>query len=204
MPSKLLPTDRVCIRCKSAPAVIYASQPHLYWCVECRKRKIQEYHKKVMETKPEQERERKRLWARAHPENGRKSNRRWREANPGRMAEITQNYRDRRFFMNAANTLKQFTGVRLSPLELWGLWKKQRGICSLTGRKLDGRLRGNASLDHIIARSLGGCTKSSNLRWVCLEANFAKHKLSDEQFVTLCSDVVNHMNNGGKSNVRYA
>lgn len=156
MPSKLLPTDRVCIRCKSAPAVIYASQPHLYWCVECRKGKIQEYHKKVMETKPELERERKRTWARNHPEKTRETVRRWRKANPGKMAEFTRKYRKRRFFMYASNTLKQLTGVRIPALALWGLWKRQRGRCALTGRQLDARTNYNASLDHGVSQCKGG------------------------------------------------
>lgn len=129
--------------------------------------------------------------------------RRWRKANPWKMAEFTRKYRKRRFFMYASNTLKQLTGVRIPALALWGLWKKQRGRCALTGRTLDARTNYNVSLDHGISQCKGGLTELGNLRWVCLEANFAKHKLSDEQFVTLCSDVVNHMNNGGKSNVRY-
>ena len=199
MPNTRTQTDRPCSLCGVEPATVYASQPHCYWCETCRKKKNKEQYSKRMARHGVAERERQRIWARNNPEKTREATRRWRNAHPGRCAEFTRKYRQRRFFMYASNCLKVLTGIRVPALALWGLWKKQSGRCGLTGRKLDGRKRYNASLDHTISQCKGGLTEPSNLRWVCLEANLAKHKLSDEQFVALCSDVVKHMNNGGKS-----
>ena len=72
------------------------------------------------------------------------------------------------------------------PEELAGLWKRQRGKCALTGRKL-GR---DAHLDHIIPVSRGGECTINNLRWVCPEVNFIRGYLVDEEFVRLCRDVI--------------
>lgn len=70
------------------------------------------------------------------------------------------------------------------------LWKKQKGICPLSGRRLN---RDNVHLDHIVAVRQGGSDDVSNLRWLHKEVNYAKRTLSDEQLLLLCSDVFNAM-----------
>lgn len=76
---------------------------------------------------------------------------------------------------------------RASTADLARLWKDQRGLCALTGRRLN---RENAHLDHIVAKARGGSDGIGNLRWVCIEANLAKRELSDAEFTALCADVM--------------
>jgi 5-methylcytosine-specific restriction endonuclease McrA len=94
-------------------------------------------------------------------------------------------YCTRRFFWSRANKLRG--EGKATHKELAALWKKQRGLCALTGRKLD---RNNAHLDHIVAKARGGSDKIDNVRWVCREANLAKRELSDAQFMQLCEAVM--------------
>ena len=91
----------------------------------------------------------------------------------------------RRFFWTRAMHLRQ--EGRATASDLSRLWKRQRGRCALTGRRLT---RENAHLDHIAPLARGGGDGIENLRWVCHEANLAKRALSDEQFVALCASVV--------------
>jgi 5-methylcytosine-specific restriction endonuclease McrA len=80
------------------------------------------------------------------------------------------------------------TSVRgsLSGDDLQALWLAQNGLCGLTGRKLE---FDDMQLDHKMPRSRGGDNSIENLRWVCKDANQAKHGLTDEEFVVLCSQV---------------
>ena len=94
-------------------------------------------------------------------------------------------YCTRRFFWARATKLRG--EGKATHKELAALWKKQRGLCALTGRKLN---RDNAHLDHIVAKARGGSDTLDNVRWVCREANLAKRELSDAQFVKLCEDVM--------------
>jgi 5-methylcytosine-specific restriction endonuclease McrA len=70
--------------------------------------------------------------------------------------------------------------------DLGAMWKRQRGRCALTGRRLDR----TAEIDHIIPRALGGRDTPANLRWVVKSANRAKRDLLDEDFIALCRDVI--------------
>lgn len=65
-------------------------------------------------------------------------------------------------------------------------WKRQRGRCALSGRKLDR----TAHIDHIIPRSRGGSNKIDNLQFLTREVNIAKSNLTDDEFIQLCLDVV--------------
>ena len=65
------------------------------------------------------------------------------------------------------------------------MWRKQKGRCALTGRRLD---RTTAHLDHIVPIAKGGSHDIGNLRWLCHEANLAKRALSDDEFIALCRD----------------
>lgn len=86
-----------------------------------------------------------------------------------------------RIFWSRANRLKGIT-----PRHLFALWKRQRGLCALTGRKM-GR---DAQIDHILPKARGGTDEVANLQWVCAEANLAKRNLTDAEFHALCADVV--------------
>lgn len=90
-------------------------------------------------------------------------------------------YQKRRFFWRRAC---KFDGV--SARDLASLWKSQRGICALTGRKLNR----TAQVDHILPRAKGGGNEIGNLRWVCEEANICKRHMTDEQLHALCGDVM--------------
>ncbi len=93
-------------------------------------------------------------------------------------------YSAKRFFWSRAMKLRGEN--RATFRELAALWKSQRGLCALTGRRLD-RF---AQLDHIKPKARGGGDDLANLRWVCIAANLAKRDLSDDEFFQLCADVV--------------
>ena len=121
--------------------------------------------------------------------------REWNEnpANFDKMVEWYLLHRDRRFFYYRASNHCGAGDTRRNQrevaLELAHLWKQQRGVCAVTGRKLD---KENAQLDHIVPKSKGGETTTSNLRWVHRDVNYAKRELTDEAFLRLCSDVVEY------------
>jgi 5-methylcytosine-specific restriction endonuclease McrA len=89
--------------------------------------------------------------------------------------------RDKNFFSYRADRYRT-----VSAQDLAALWKRQRGRCALTGRRLDK----TAHLDHIVPRAKGGTDNIENLRWVCDEVNLAKRDLSDQDFIQLCRDVL--------------
>lgn len=116
------------------------------------------------------------------PEGARKYSREWhhknRDANSKRMRE----YAAKRFFWTKSTHLRSTD--RATPQELSRLWKTQRGLCALTGRRLDR----TAQLDHILPKCRGGADSIGNLQWLCAEANIAKRHLTDEEFLNLCRD----------------
>lgn len=75
---------------------------------------------------------------------------------------------------------------RATPNELSRLWKWQRGRCALTGRRLDR----SAQLDHILPKARGGDDSAGNLRWTCEAVNIAKRHMTDDEFLTLCGEVM--------------
>ena len=79
-------------------------------------------------------------------------------------------------------------GIMLTPMDLWKMAKRQKGLCPLTGLRLKGNV---ISLDHIIPKSKGGSNDISNLRLTLFVANQAKHSCSDEEFFNLCKAVIN-------------
>ncbi len=78
----------------------------------------------------------------------------------------------------------KFRGVTAS--DLAKLWKAQRGLCALTGRKMDR----SAQVDHKLPLARGGKDDLSNLQWATAEANRAKRDLTDIEFHALCTDSV--------------
>lgn len=116
----------------------------------------------------------------------------WLASNPEKRRRYKQNYRrrlrEKHFFVYRArqwNERRRYTGT-VTPEELARLWKRQRGRCALSGRKL-GR---DAHLDHIIPRSLGGPDTADNLRWLDPTISHLRNDMPDEELFELCRDVV--------------
>lgn len=86
-----------------------------------------------------------------------------------------------RIFWTRALRLRGITAEDLA-----SLWKQQRGLCALTGRKL-GR---TAQIDHRLPLARGGTDDIENLQWTTAEANRAKRDLTDDEFMALCIDSV--------------
>jgi 5-methylcytosine-specific restriction endonuclease McrA len=75
-------------------------------------------------------------------------------------------YAARRFFYITAANLKVRAKSKdevATIAEISSLWKKQRGTCPITGRRLN---RESAQLDHIVPLKKGGSDLGDNLRWV--------------------------------------
>lgn len=106
-------------------------------------------------------------------------------------------YGGRRFFyvrasnmLSADNSRRKFDRgvvVKEATKMISLLWKEQKGLCSLTGRRLN---RENSQLDHIIPRKRGGTSEKSNLRWIHRDANYAKRDLLDSELYLLCFEMV--------------
>lgn len=101
-------------------------------------------------------------------------------------------YAAKRFFW--ARAMKLRGEDRATPQQLAALWWRQRGMCALTGRKLDR----SAQLDHKIPKARGGGDEIANLQWLCQEANYGKRAMTDAEFIALCRDTARWI--GGKSN----
>jgi 5-methylcytosine-specific restriction endonuclease McrA len=100
-------------------------------------------------------------------------------------------WRERHFFTNKCRGLRRLDKEQpplkeVTAKDLWSLWKRQRGRCALTGRKLDR----HAHVDHKIPRSRGGSGAIENLQWLSAYANYLKRHLTDEEFISLCRDVI--------------
>jgi 5-methylcytosine-specific restriction endonuclease McrA len=65
--------------------------------------------------------------------------------------------------------------------------------CSLTGRSIDLMKPRSYQLDHIVPRAKGGDNSLDNCQLTCKEANQAKHELTVDEFISLCREVVNHV-----------
>ena len=78
----------------------------------------------------------------------------------------------------------KFRGITAN--DLARLWKAQRGLCALTGRKMDR----SAQVDHKLPIARGGKDELSNLQWTTAAANLAKRDLTDAEFHALCVDAV--------------
>lgn len=102
------------------------------------------------------------------------------EKNKAKMRE----YYAKRFFWGRAMKLRG--KGRASTVEIASIWRKQRGLCALTGRRLDR----TAQLDHVLPKARGGDDTAANLQWVCEEVNIAKRHMTDAEFVSLCSSVM--------------
>lgn len=104
--------------------------------------------------------------------------------NHERNKEAMRRYAARRFFW--VKSMKLRGADRATPQDLARLWKQQKGLCALTGRRLDR----TAQLDHCLPRARGGGDQITNLQWLCKEANLAKNNLTDQEFAELCGSVM--------------
>lgn len=111
--------------------------------------------------------------------------------------DYVRKYRKRRFFHTRAKYMNQRNGSTLTPKELASLWHKQRGICALSGERLNAH---NSEVDHIVPLQKGGSSEVSNLRWLHRIANKAKFTYSDEEFIRFCKKVVDHTAKRGAAN----
>ena len=64
--------------------------------------------------------------------------------------------------------------------------------CYLTGRSIDWNDGTTFSFDHIIPVYLGGDNSLENLGLTCVDANNAKHKLTVDDFLSLCKEVLEY------------
>ncbi len=82
---------------------------------------------------------------------------------------------------------KHYKTNLIAPADLWRIAKKQRLICPFTGQKLT---IDNMSVDHIIPKSKGGLNIPSNIRLTLKSVNVARSNMTDNEFLSLCKDVV--------------
>lgn len=75
--------------------------------------------------------------------------------------------------------------------DLWKIAKKQKLICSISGRKLN---NSNVSVDHILSKNNGGRSMPENIQLVTKEANLAKHIMPLEELILLCEDIIKYNN----------
>lgn len=115
----------------------------------------------------------------AEPELARKRQREWVNQNRDRLNAKRREWHESRFFYVRAKRMRGVTAKDLARI-----WKEQRGICALTGRRLDRA----AELDHKLPKCRGGGNELSNLQWVTHEANFAKRDMTVDEFRALCED----------------
>lgn len=118
------------------------------------------------------------------PEAVRAYQRAYHQAHREKQTAKMRDYYTRRFFWGKAMKLRGED--RATTWELAALWKKQRGRCALTGRRLDR----SAQLDHKTPKARGGGDDIRNLQWLSEETNLAKRALTDAEFVALCADVM--------------
>lgn len=153
-------------------------------CKNCER----EYQRKFYKEGGEITRERKRLYMKKMREENPQAIRDYqnslRAKNPEKAREKMRSYTGKRFFWVKAMKLKGEN--KASTKQIASMWKKQRGLCALTGKKLDR----TAQLDHILPRAKGGTDNIKNLQWLSPEVNIAKRDLTDEQFIDLCASVM--------------
>ncbi len=118
------------------------------------------------------------------PEAFRAKRKLWQDKNRDRIRQSLREYYAKRFFWGKAMKLR--AKDRATYIDLARIWKKQRGLCALTGERL-GR---DAHLDHKLPKTRNGGDHPSNLQWVSPTVNLAKRDLTDAEFVALCVNVM--------------
>lgn len=143
------------------------------------------YMRSIYAANPELIRKRKRegmaKWRTANPEAALERGRDNYQRNRERITAQYRHWNSTRIFWARAQKLRSISATNLA-----SLWRHQRGLCALTGRKMDR----TAQVDHILPRARGGSDDLANLQWVCVEANLAKRDLTEAEFAVLCADVL--------------
>lgn len=119
----------------------------------------------------------------ADPQKARAYRNAYHAANRDVQIERMRAYYAKRFFW--AKAMKLRGSDRATAKDLAAIWKRQRGLCALTGRRLDRA----AQLDHKHPKTRGGSDRADNIQWLCEAANMAKRAMTDAEFINLCIDV---------------
>lgn len=82
--------------------------------------------------------------------------------------------------------------------QLLDLLERQQYKCASTGRDLT---PATAILDHIVPVQKGGTNGIENVQIVHVDVNKAKNTLTQDEFVSLCREVVAHADSSCKSNI---
>lgn len=125
------------------------------------------------------------------------ANAKYRKDNPEKMKAIrklsNKKYNKRRFFflraLRICTRFNDYSDVDVITESLSRAWYNQRGRCAYTGQKLNR----SAQVDHKTPTSRGGTNDSSNLHWVCAEANFVKRDRTHDEFISICSDIAKYI-----------
>lgn len=107
-------------------------------------------------------------------------------------------YLEKRFFHTRAIKFKQYAKDRGNIIEysiteitkkFASLWKEQKGLCVITGRKLN---KSNAWIDHIIPITRNGNDNIyNNIRWLTKEVNKMKSNFLDSEFKEIIIEINN-------------
>lgn len=118
------------------------------------------------------------------PEAARRKRNQFHARNRERQTAKMRAYYARRFFWGRAMKLRG--AGRANAADLARAWKRQRGRCALTGRRLDR----SAQIDHIVPKCRGGSDAPANLRWTCEAVNLAKRHMTDYELIALCREIL--------------
>lgn len=150
-------------------------------CRQCENAYQREFYAKGGEVTRKRKRDHMaKLWA-EKPEAMRLVSREFHHRNKERINAQRRGHHVTRLFWTRALKFRGITAADLARL-----WKKQRGLCALTGRKLDR----TAQVDHKLPLARGGTDELTNLQWTTAEANRSKRDLTDAEFLALCQDAV--------------
>lgn len=175
-------------KCKACglmlPADMFRTHKNGYRIGKCRECE-REYQKAFYAKGGEVTRKRKRDHMAARriqqPELAQAASRAFHAKHKDRINEKRRGHHVTRLFWTRALKFRGITAADLAKL-----WKAQRGLCALTGRKLDR----TAQVDHKLPIARGGKDDLANLQWTTAEANRAKRDLTDAEFHALCVDAV--------------
>lgn len=176
---------KTCLAEKSASEFrIHKQGYRIRKCRECERQYQREWSKNNLEKCRARKRESMAKKRAADINAAREYGRNYHHKNRDSNCEKMRNYHARRFFWSKSMKLRGEGKANAKELAL--LWRSQKGLCALTGRKLDR----TAQLDHKHPKARGGGDQISNLQWLCEDANLAKRALTDKEFIALCGDVM--------------
>lgn len=89
------------------------------------------------------------------------------------------------------NTSFRYTGTMNNWKLLATIFLRQNKTCPYSGRLLT--LGVNASLDHIVPRSMGGDNSVANLEWLDKDINTMKSSMNKEEFIALIKQMYSHI-----------